>query len=329
LNRDDVFRRAREILNIESRAIERAARRLGTGFWNLAQDIFDLKGKVLVSGVGKSGIVAEKIAATLSSTGTPAFYINPLNALHGDLGVARAGDLLLAVSNSGESTEMLGLIGAARNLGVKVAALTGNPDATMAGASDYVLDAGVEREACPLGLAPTASTTVCLALGDALAMVVMEMREFRPEDFAKFHPGGALRKRLRLCVKDIMRTRDRVPCVPEDASLEDALREMTEKEALGVTLVTAPDGPLLGILTDGDLRRILLREEDTDTLRQQPVGRFMTRNPKSIEPDAVASEALRIMEVKGITSLAIVDSRSHPVGIIHLHDILGRGSFSV
>ncbi len=329
MDRAQVFQRAREILETEARGIITAAASVTEGFYDLALELASLKGKVLVSGVGKSGIVAEKIAATLTSTGTPAFYINPLNALHGDLGVVREGDVLVVVSNSGESEEIAHLIEAARGLGVKTAAITARVDSSVASLSEIVLDTCVEREACPMGLAPTTSTTVSLALGDALAMVVMEMRGFRPEDFARLHPGGPLRKRLKLLVKDIMRTGPLLPVVPEAATMEEALREMTVKEALGVTLVSGPGGELAGIITDGDLRRILLKADDAAGIKGRPVSEFMTPKPKTIEAEAVASEALRIMEVKGISSLAIVDQRSRPAGIIHLHDILGRGSFSV
>ena len=313
----------------EARGIEGAVKRLGDGFSGLVRELVALKGKVLVSGVGKSGIVSEKIAATFSSTGTPAFFINPLSALHGDLGVARQGDMLIAVSNSGESEELLHLMEAARNLGVRGAAITSHLDSTLAHLSEFVLDAGVEREACPLGLAPTTSTTVSLALGDALAMLVMEMRGFRSEDFARYHPSGALRRRLVLHVRDIMRTGDLLPLVRDQDSVALALGEMTRKETLGVTMVTNAEGELVGILTDGDLRRMLMVSEDTNDLRDRPVQEFMTRMPMTIDVATVASEALRIMEVKGITSLAIVDSRSRPLGLLHLHDILGRGSFSV
>ncbi len=329
LDKDQVFSRAREILKIEADGIITAARSIGKDFAELACGLASLKGKVLVSGVGKSGIVAEKLAATFSSTGTPAFYMNPINALHGDLGVVRDGDMLLVVSNSGETEEIIHLIEAVKGLGVGTAAITAKADSTIAGICDFVLDSCVEREACPLGLAPTTSTTVSMALGDALAMVVMEMRGFRPEDFARYHPGGALRRRLNLLVRDIMRSGDLLPAVAESASLEDALNEMTVKETLGVVLVTGGAGELLGILTDGDLRRILLRAGDSPGLMNRKITDFMTKKPKTIEADAVAAEALRIMEMKGISSLAIVDQRSRPLGIIHLHDILGRGSFSI
>lgn len=326
---ESILERGREIIETEAAAIRTAGAKLGDDFVRLVQIVLEGKGKILTSGVGKSGIVAKKIASTLSSTGTPSFYLNPVNALHGDLGIADPGDILVALSNSGETEEILNLVHAAGNLGIKVAALCGAPDSTLVQNADFFLDVGVTQEACPLGLAPTASTSAAFATGDALAMVLMEARSFRPQDFARLHPAGTLRGRLQLKVQDIMRGGDRVPVVPEDASLSLALMEMTSKEIIGVTLVTDDDGCLAGILTDGDLRRILQNTDDLTGILDHPVERYMTPHPKVVEAQALASEALRLMEVKGITSLAIVDGRGRPVGIIHLHDVLGRGRFSV
>ncbi len=329
MDAETILERAREIFETEAQALQGAAARLGEGFVRLAEAILEGDGKVLTSGVGKSGIVAKKIAATLSSTGTPSFYLSPMNALHGDLGIADRGDILLALSNSGETQEILNLVHAAKPLGVRVAAFTGASDSTLWETADFSVDLGVPREACPLGFAPTASTTASLACGDALAMVLMEARGFRPEDFVRIHPGGTLGSRLQLTVKDIMRTGDLVPVVKQTDALSRALEEMTAKETIGVTFVTDDEGRLAGVLTDGDLRRILLGPDRKDDALSRPVSEFMTPHPKVVEPAAPASEALRIMEVKGITSLAIVDSRSRPAGVIHLHDILGRGRFSV
>jgi arabinose-5-phosphate isomerase len=324
-----ILKRGREIIETEAAAIRSAGSRLGDDFVRLVQTVLEGKGKVLTSGVGKSGIVAKKIAATLSSTGTPSFYLNPVNALHGDLGIAGEGDLLVALSNSGETEELLNLVHAAKNLGLRVAALSSAPDSTLVQSADFFLDVGVTREACPLGLAPTASTSASLATGDALAMVLMEARAFQPQDFARLHPAGTLRGRLQLKVQDIMRAGERIPVVDQNAPLSQALAEMTAKEIIGVTLITGDEGCLAGILTDGDLRRILQKTGDLNAMLDHPVERYMTPHPKVVEAQALASEALRIMEVKGITSLAIVDGRGRPAGIIHLHDVLGRGRFSV
>ncbi|MHC4600047.1 MAG: KpsF/GutQ family sugar-phosphate isomerase [Planctomycetota bacterium] len=326
---EDILKRGREIIETEAAAIRATGAKLGDHFVRLVRTVLESRGKVLTSGVGKSGIVAKKIAATLSSTGTPSFYLNPVNALHGDLGIAGVGDLLVALSNSGETEELLNLVHAARDLQIKVAALCGAPDSTLVQHADFFLDVGVTQEACPLGLAPTASTSAAIATGDALAMVLMEARSFQPRDFARLHPAGTLRGRLQLKVQDIMRAGERIPVVDRNAPLSQALKEMTAKEIIGVTLVTDRDGCLAGILTDGDLRRILQKSNDLAGVLSHPVEEFMTPNPKVVEAQALASEALRIMEVKGITSLAIVDGRGRPAGIIHLHDVLGRGKFSV
>jgi arabinose-5-phosphate isomerase len=329
MDSEAILARAREILDIEAGAVREVASRLGDSFVRLVRAILEGQGKVLTSGVGKSGIVAKKIAATLSSTGTPSFYLNPLNALHGDLGIVRPEDILLALSNSGETQEILALVQVVKPMGIRVAAIAGTPDSTLASMADFAVDVGVSREACSMGLAPTASTTACLAAGDALALILMEERDFQPQDFARLHPGGSLRGRLTLKVRDIMRTGDRLPVVREEDSFSRALEEMTGKESVGVTLVTDASGKLAGVLTDGDLRRFLCKEKDPARALAESVGLRMSRNPKVIDPEEPALEALRIMEVKGITSLAIVDSRSRPAGLIHLHDILGRGQFSV
>jgi len=320
-----IIARAREILAIEEAAIARARERLGAPFAELVRRILATQGRVIVSGVGKSGIIGEKIAATLSSTGTPAIFLKPLDAVHGDLGVVKPEDLLIALSASGETEELLNVVFAAKRMGVPVAAFTGISDSTLARKADVTIDTSVEREACPLGLAPTASTTLALAVGDALAMVLLEERRFTREDYARTHPGGSLGRRLRLRVRDLMRTGDLVPVVGAGAPLREALRAMTEIENLGLTLVRDDEGRLAGILTDGDLRRILRREEDPADLLDRPVATFMKAAPITVDEDAFASEALQIMEVRGITSLAIADSRGRPRGVIHLHDILGRG----
>lgn len=328
MDADRIIQRARWILDEEGNAILRKKGQLGPEFVELVRRILALPGRVVVTGVGKSGIIGEKIAATLSSTGTPASFLKPVDALHGDLGTLRTGDLLLCISNSGETEEVLAVAMAAKGLGIALAALTGAPGSSLAQKAELAIDVGVEREACPLGLAPTASTTATLAVGDALAMVLSEERGFTRDHYARFHPGGTLGQRLRLRVRDLMRTGDLVPRVGARATLREALKEMTARDNLGVTLVTdLSSGCLLGILTDGDLRRIFLSRpaREAEGILARPAEELMTRSPKVVEGDVSASEALRIMEVKGITSLAVVDALGRPEGILHLHDILGRG----
>jgi arabinose-5-phosphate isomerase len=320
---------ARNVLRIEAEALSAIIERLDKSFEDAVEALLAVPGKVVVTGLGKSGIVAKKVAATLASTGTPAVFLHPVEALHGDLGIVAKGDFLLAISNSGENDEVLNLLEAVKALGVKSLALTGNPQSTLARNSDITLDVSVAREACPLGLAPTASTTAAMALGDALAVALMEKRGFRKEDFAQFHPGGRLGMRLALRVRDIMRTGNAIPMVRKTQTLGDALREMTERDNLGVALIVDDGGLLEGIVTDGDLRRIARREGRWEEKVSGKVENFMSRNPKTVDADALASEAVQIMEVGGITSLAIVDGKGKPVGIIHLHDILGRGKFTV
>jgi arabinose-5-phosphate isomerase len=329
LDPEAVLEKARRILREEGEAILAKESGLGRPFVDLVRRLLAIEGKVCVTGVGKSGIVGEKIATTLSSTGTPAFFLRPVDALHGDLGVLRASDHLLAISNSGETAEVLAVVEAARGLGVPAAALTGNLKSSLAGAAEIAIDIGVCREACPLGLAPTASTAVTLAVGDALAMVLLELRGFTAKEYARFHPGGALGQRLRYRVADLMRRPPNIPILDEGQPLQRAIEEMTLRDNLGVTIVRgargAREGALVGILTDGDLRRLLRRASTGELPLGRPVRELMTPNPKVIEPETPASEALRLMEVHGITSLPVVDPLSQPVGLLHLHDILGRG----
>ncbi|MGH9362084.1 MAG: KpsF/GutQ family sugar-phosphate isomerase [Thermoanaerobaculia bacterium] len=327
MDADRILERARRILEDEGNAILAKRGALGGSFVSLVRRILALPGRVVVTGIGKSGIIGEKIAATLSSTGTPAFFLRPVDALHGDLGTLQRGDLLLAISNSGETEEVLAVALAAKGLGLPLAAFTGAPESTLAREAEISVDVGVEREACPLGLAPTASTTTTLAVGDALAMALLEERGFTRDHYARFHPGGSLGQRLQLRVRDLMRADALLPKVSAEAPLHDALREMSARENLGVTVVLDGVGRLAGVSTDGDLRRILLSRppQEAESILSRPCGEFMTRKPKVIEPEVSASEALRIMEVKGITSLVVVNALDRPEGIVHLHDILGRG----
>lgn len=321
---------ARRVLTAEGTAVLEAAAQLGEPFCRLVGAILRLPpGRVAVTGVGKSGIIGMKIAATLASVGTPAFFLKPLDAVHGDLGMVARGDLLLALSHSGETAEILNVVFAAKNIGAEIAALTGQAESTLAREAGTVLEIRVPEEACPLGLAPTTSTTVALAVGDALAMTLLEMRGFSRKDYARYHPGGSLGRRLSLTVGEFMRTGALLPLVRDTDTLRHGLAAMTDKERLGVTLVADAEGRLAGILTDGDLRRILARERDLAGLLDRPLADFMTRRPITIERDVPAGEALRIMEVRGITSLAIMDPQGRPEGIVHLHDILGRSKFYV
>jgi arabinose-5-phosphate isomerase len=317
----------KDILQIEADAILAIRDRLDKDFENFIELIEQCNGKVIISALGKSGHIGQKIAATLSSTGTTAIFLHPVEALHGDLGVIDKKDILVMVSNSGESIEVLNLLFFAKRLGVKILSLVGNPDSSLAKESDFSINVSVPREACPLGLAPTASTTATLAVGDAIAMVLQQKKGFKKEDYALLHPGGDLGRRLKLKVSDIMLRGDKIPIVEEKKDFHTVLREMTERANLGVVLVVNQAGVLTGIITDGDLRRFLLRTKKFVPFDLLHAEEVMTHNPRTVEKDAPLSEALRIMEVKGITSLAIVDPLSKPEGIIHLHDILGRGKF--
>jgi len=278
-------------------------------------------GHVVVMGVGKSGHVGTKIAATLASTGTPAFFVHPAEAAHGDLGMLTAHDVVLALSNSGKTGELVALLPGLRKLGVKLIAMTGNPDSPLAKAADVHLNVGVEQEACPLELAPTASTTAALAMGDALAVAVMQAEEFDEEGFARSHPGGALGKRLLLDVATLMHTGERLPSVPAGAPLKDALLEMTRK-GLGMTAVVDARGALLGIFTDGDLRRALDRDLDLKATR---IDEVMTRSPKTVRGDAMATAALALMKEHKINALVVVDDGQRVAGALTMHDLLRAG----
>lgn len=280
------------------------------------------KGKVVVTGVGKSGLICAKIAATLSSTGTPAFYLHSGDALHGDLGMVMPDDIVVAVSNSGETDEILKLLPHFKHHRLKLIVITGNPESTLAKAGELVLNVRVKEEACPLGLAPTTSTTVALAMGDALAVVLLEQKGFNEADFAMRHPGGMLGRKLLLRVEDLMFRGARLPLVRETTSVKDALFEITAKR-LGVTGVTNEKHQLVGILTDGDLRRGL---ENKGQILSLPARDLMTRNPKTIPADTLASEAVAVMEKFSITSLFVLEyDTENPVGIVHLHDLIKAG----
>jgi len=312
---------ARRVLDVESAALAAIRARLDAHFGRALELLLACRGKVVVTGVGKSGIVCRKIAATLSSTGTPAYFLHAGEGSHGDLGTLVRGDVLLAVSYSGETEEVLRLLPAARRLAIPQVAICGNPDSTLARHADVTLDVSVPEEACPLGLAPTASTTATMALGDALAIALLEERGFSVEDFARLHPAGSLGRRL-LRVEDLMHRGAAVPLVPRHASLKDTLVEITSKR-LGVTGVVDAAGELSGIVTDGDLRRGLERADD---IRRLTAEDLMSTAPKTIAGGALAAEAVAVMERHAITSLFIMaDGGRRPVGVIHLHDLLRAG----
>ena len=313
--------RAHRVLDIERAALGALRDRLDAAFSRTLDLLLACRGKVIVTGVGKSGIVCRKMAATLASTGTPAFFLHAGEGSHGDVGTLVRGDLLLAVSNSGESQEVLSLLPAARRLGIPLVAICGNPSSTLAQAADVVLDVSVPEEACPLGLAPTASTTATMALGDALAIALLEERGFSTEDFALLHPAGAIGRRL-LRVEELMHTGAELPVVREQASLKDVLLEITSKR-LGVTAVVDEAGALIGVVTDGDLRRGLERTSD---IRLLTARELMTTAPKTISSSALAAEAVAVMERHAITSLFVLAGASRsPRGVIHLHDLLRAG----
>ncbi|MDW7748975.1 KpsF/GutQ family sugar-phosphate isomerase [Halomonas sp.] len=312
---------ARRTLELEQQAIAALAGRLDDAFDHACELILACRGRVVVTGMGKSGHVAGKIAATLASTGTPAFFVHPGEASHGDLGMITPGDVVLALSNSGETAEVTALLPLLKRMGTPLISMTGRPGSTLARHAEAHLDAGVEREACPLDLAPTSSTTAALALGDALAVALLESRGFTAEDFALSHPGGSLGKRLLLRVADLMHEGARLPRVALGSPLRDALLEIT-RQGLGFTCVVDADGRLAGVYTDGDLRRTLDQHSDLSGLT---VDEVMTRPGKRVAPDTLAAEAVRIMEDNRISALAVVDADGRPVGALHMHDLLASG----
>jgi arabinose-5-phosphate isomerase len=321
VNQKAILTRAREVLNIEIQGLRSLLDRLDENFCDAIRLLDGCNGKVVVTGMGKSGLICRKIAATLASTGTPSFFLHSSDALHGDLGMVMKGDAILAVSNSGETEEILKIIPHFKRHALKMIVMTGNPESTLAKAADVVLDVSVREEACPLGLAPTASTTATLAMGDALAVVLLETKGFNQEDFAMRHPGGILGRRLFLRVEDLMHRGDKLPLIREDTPIKDALFEITSKR-LGITGVVDAAGRLTGVITDGDLRRGL--ESKGDIFRYN-AKQLMTRNAKNITADSLAAEAVALMEQHSITSLFVLDEDGKPSGVIHLHDLLKAG----
>ena len=313
--------RAAEVLRIEAAAVEQLQQYLNADFNLACQLIFDSKGKTIVSGMGKSGHIGSKIAATLASTGTPAFFVHPGEASHGDLGMLSVEDVVIAISNSGETAEILTIIPVIKRLGIKLIAMTGNPASTLAKLADAHLCVKVEQEACPLGLAPTASTTATLAMGDALAVALLDARGFSADDFALSHPGGSLGRKLLLRLEDIMHRSEQVPVVPQTASIKDALLEISKK-GLGMTAVVDEQGRMAGIFTDGDLRRILDQRYDIHT---NLIAEVMTRKCITANAQMLAAEALQIMQQKKINGLIVVDDTRVPIGAMNMHDLLRAG----
>jgi arabinose-5-phosphate isomerase len=313
--------KAKEVIRKEAKAILDLEKKIDERFVKAVELILKCKGRVIVTGMGKSGIIGKKIAATLTSTGTAAFFLHPADAIHGDLGMVRKNDVVIAITKSGDTDELYQMIPLFKRLAVPIITLTGNPNSPVAEKSDVVIDVSVEEEACPYNLIPTSSTTATLVMGDALAIALLEERHFSSEDFALIHPGGQLGRMLLLKVSDIMHTGDQIPIVSGETNMKDVILEMTSKR-LGTTTVVNEKGELAGIFTDGDLRRLV---EKTDEIFSFKAKQAMTKNPKTIDGNELAAKALNIMESYSITSLVITNGKKEPIGIVHLHDILKAG----
>jgi arabinose-5-phosphate isomerase len=318
LSPSQLIESARRVLDIEASAVAQLRDRVDESFARAVEIILSCSGRVVVSGMGKSGHVARKIAATMASTGTPAFFVHPAEASHGDLGMIAPGDVMIALSNSGESEELLVIVPLIKRQGARLISITGNPQSRLAKIADVHLDAAVDKEACSLGLAPTASTTAALALGDALAVTLLEARGFGPEDFARSHPGGSLGRRLLTHVEDVMRSGDAIPKVPEGATFAEALLEISRK-GMGMTAIVDKDGRVAGIFTDGDLRRMLEKAVD---LRTVGIREVMHRNPRAVAPKQLAAEAASLMEQHRISQLLVVDADGRLVGALNTHDLM-------
>jgi len=311
----------RRVLDIEARAVQALVQRLDGGFSEAVDLLYHCKSKVVVSGMGKSGLIGQKIAATMASTGTPSFFLHPAEGLHGDLGMLARRDVLIAISNSGETQEILQLLPFMERMGIPVVAIVGRKGSTLAKNSAVALDVSVEEEACPMGLAPTASTTATLAMGDALAVALLEKRGFKEHDFAQFHPGGTLGRRLLVKVRDLMHRGQDVPQVRETVLASVAILEMSAKK-LGMTMVVDRAGALLGVITDGDLRRFVQQGGDFSKIT---AGSLASRRPKLIRPDELAAKAVQMMERYAVTTLVVADNAKRIVGVVHLHDLLKHG----
>ena len=320
-----VIKQAKEVLKIEAQSILDLVERVGPEFERAVDMILKAKGRVILTGMGKSGLVGRKISATLNSTGTPSLFLHPAEAIHGDLGMVTPDDIVIAISNSGHTAEINTILPMLGKIGARIIAFTGGLDSPMAKASDIVIDVGVEREACPMGMAPTASTTAALAMGDALAVALINLRRFNQDDFKKFHPGGILGERLTIKVKEVMLTRDHIPMVQLGSKVKQAIEEINAKN-LGATLIVDKNKKLVGIITDGDLRRALTRHKNIHEINVEDI---MSPLVKTINENQTAAQALELMESNAITHLAIVDDQIRVKGLVHLHDLLGREEFRV
>ncbi|MBU5613361.1 KpsF/GutQ family sugar-phosphate isomerase [Geomonas azotofigens] len=318
-----ILEEAKRVIRVEAEALLNLEASIDRTFEKAVEMILNTTGRVVVTGMGKSGLIGQKIASTMASTGTPAFFLHPAEGIHGDLGMIMKGDVVIAISNSGETDEVVRILPIIKRLGASLIAMAGNSNSTLAKSGDIFLDISVKEEACPLGLAPTASTTVTLAMGDAIAVALLVSRGFKAEDFAMFHPGGALGRRLLLKVEDIMHSGEGLPLVSAETLMREALFTITSK-GLGITGVTSEDGALVGVITDGDLRRALGQGLDIINL---PASALMKKGPKRIRRDELAARALQQMEQYSITSLFVFadDDATAPVGIVHLHDLLKAG----
>ncbi|KPL15912.1 MAG: D-arabinose 5-phosphate isomerase [Bacteroides sp. SM23_62] len=316
-----IVKKAKEVIRREAEALRDLEKKVDLRFVKAVELILKCRGRVIVTGIGKSGIIGKKIAATLASTGTPAMFLHPTEGVHGDLGMVRRDDVILAITKSGETDELYQLFPIFKRLGVPIITFTGNPSSPVAEKSDVTIDVSVNGEACSNNLVPTSSTTAALVMGDALALALLDERHFSPEDFALLHPGGNLGRKLLLKVSDIMHTGDSIPIVSQEANMKDTILEMTSKR-FGATTVVNDGKKLVGIFTDGDLRRLVERTDDIFSLKAKEV---MTSEPKTIDGEELAAKALNIMEYYNITCLIILDPQRKPVGIVHLHDLLKAG----
>jgi len=319
MTRQEIVERGRRVLRLETEALGEAERRIGDEFARAVECIARSEGRVIVSGVGKSGLVGRKIAATLTSTGTPATFLHPADSVHGDLGIVGESDVAILISKSGESAELLGLLDHLKRLGVSTIALTGNSKSTLARHSDVALDGWVKEEACPHDLAPTTSTTVALALGDALAIALLEEKGFDADDFARLHPGGSIGKRLLTRVSDVMITDD-LPVLPQSATMREAVVQLAERR--GIAVITGKDGAVAGVITTGDLSRLMEKEENVFPIS---VATVMNKKPKVASADELGSAVVYRMETHGIIAMPVLDGQNRVVGVIHLHDLMRAG----
>ena len=321
MNKEEIIKKGKEVIRIEAESVANLQDRINDDFAKAVEVIYNCTGRVVLTGMGKSGLIARKIVATMNSTGTAAIFLHPTDALHGDLGMVRGEDVVIIISKSGSTDELSRLIPMFKRLGVKIISMSGNEKSDLHHESDIFINIGVKEEACPHDLAPTSSTTATLAMGDALSVALLEKRNFTVEDFAFLHPGGSLGKRLSLKIKEIMIAGKGVPVVNQDATFKDVIFEMTSKR-LGTTSVVDENNKLLGIITDGDLRRLLEKNVEIHNLVAKDI---MTENPKYLEPDYLASFALQQMENYNITTLIIINEKQNPIGIVHLHDLIKLG----